>query len=365
MKDKKLDYAISDCIYTNKRILPLIILFELAMILVQRLNLSAEYTSGENAFYYLSAYSTLLLASIVALALVHILDKRQERSGIVAVTCIYCGILLGCALFMTYLDARQGVESVLIYAAMVALVPILGMFDNLGMILLELLGDGIMLWIGRSYYRSFGAFFVNFFVLCIITLSIGLSYRKIRMNSYENRIKLEEMVEQRKMDAHTDELTGLRNRRAYHEALEELEQFGKLDLSLWIFDINGLKEVNDSLGHSAGDRLIKAAAKCIAEGFGGKNAIYRIGGDEFAVIDLANASPVEVQGKIERACSSEEWKSIGEVSLSMGCAISSEKEGMNLSDLEKLADLRMYESKSIYYKTSGKERRNKWTFLSD
>ena len=50
-----------------------------------------------------------------------------------------------------------------------------------------------------------------------------------------------------------------------------------------VFDINGLKEVNDTLGHEAGDKMITACAQVISRVFGDE-AIYRVGGDEFAAI---------------------------------------------------------------------------------
>ena len=49
-------------------------------------------------------------------------------------------------------------------------------------------------------------------------------------------------------------------------------------------DLNGLKRVNDTYGHVAGDELIRAAADCMKNSFNEYGKIYRIGGDEFAVI---------------------------------------------------------------------------------
>ena len=357
MSNEKRKYAIDDCVYANKRILPVIILFEAAMIAVQRMNLSAQYTSGSKAPYYLGAYFILLLAGSITLASVLALDKKAGRSAIAAVTNIFCIVMLADALFITYLDARQGLESVIVYAAVVSLVPLISLLDNPGMITLELAGDGIMIWIGSRYYDNFSAFFVNFCILSVITLTLGISYRKIRLAGYEDRIRLKELLDRREKDAYTDELTGLGNRRAYHKRLEELEKLDDPGVSLWVFDINGLKEANDSLGHSAGDRLIRAAVECIAEGFGGSAGLYRTGGDEFVVIDGANCPPDEVKDKILRAGSSGKWPEIGNVSVSMGCAARDEAKGMSLAEMEKLADSRMYEAKNDYYSLKGNDRR--------
>ena len=89
--------------------------------------------------------------------------------------------------------------------------------------------------------------------------------------------------------AMTDELTRLFNRRSYEEDLKEYsEHLPEKDFVLLSADVNGLKQVNDTLGHAAGDELIKGAADCLLLAIGQKGKVYRTGGDEFIVI-LQNA----------------------------------------------------------------------------
>lgn len=85
--------------------------------------------------------------------------------------------------------------------------------------------------------------------------------------------------------AYTDGLTGIPNRRAFEEQMALL-QSGESSrmLTILVCDINRLKHVNDTYGHSAGDQLIKSAAENIRRSFGSIGNCYRIGGDEFAVI---------------------------------------------------------------------------------
>ncbi|MBP5332460.1 MAG: diguanylate cyclase, partial [Lachnospiraceae bacterium] len=93
-----------------------------------------------------------------------------------------------------------------------------------------------------------------------------------------------QIIEEQKQ-ANTDQLTGLNNRRAYENDIEEFsrkpipEEFTYLSL-----DLNGLKHVNDDLGHDAGDKLLIGAAECMIQAFGRYGKVYRIGGDEFAAI---------------------------------------------------------------------------------
>ena len=87
--------------------------------------------------------------------------------------------------------------------------------------------------------------------------------------------------------ANTDALTGVRNKLAYSEMETLLNQRireNDIDkLALVVCDINGLKQVNDTIGHAAGDELIKEASSLICDHFT-HGAVYRIGGDEFVVI---------------------------------------------------------------------------------
>lgn len=84
--------------------------------------------------------------------------------------------------------------------------------------------------------------------------------------------------------AYMDGLTGLGNRTAYLEKLEELEQKGEGSIGIVFLDINNLKQVNDHMGHEAGDKLICMAAELIDSTFGKEGESYRIGGDEFCVL---------------------------------------------------------------------------------
>jgi diguanylate cyclase (GGDEF)-like protein len=87
--------------------------------------------------------------------------------------------------------------------------------------------------------------------------------------------------------AYRDELTGLWNRRYFDERLAEEVSRARRDqvrLSVMVADVNDLKVVNDTLGHAAGDRLIRWVATFLKETLRAHDVCCRIGGDEFAVI---------------------------------------------------------------------------------
>ena len=111
------------------------------------------------------------------------------------------------------------------------------------------------------------------------------------------RNKLEELISKEKLQkqelgstrklAYTDALTGIKNKRAFTEVQEELENkiaSGNLsELGIIVCDLNGLKNINDTQGHEAGDIYIKDAAKIICNVFK-HSPVFRIGGDEFVIL---------------------------------------------------------------------------------
>lgn len=150
--------------------------------------------------------------------------------------------------------------------------------------------------------------------------------------------------------SNTDELTECLNRHAYEADIQ------KLDLnSEWVYislDLNGLKQTNDKMGHSAGDELICAASSCMKFAFASYGKIYRIGGDEFVVLLNQSVSDLQHILKVfDSTISNWHGKYSNSISVSYGIVQSSEQEFDSILSVSKLADERMYKNKSNYYKT--------------
>jgi len=101
--------------------------------------------------------------------------------------------------------------------------------------------------------------------------------------AYANAQQRDRLVEQ----ALTDELTGVANRRHFHERLQgELARAGREDrpVSLVIFDVDDFKSINDRHGHGAGDAALRGFAHVLREEARVSDVVCRVGGEEFAVI---------------------------------------------------------------------------------
>lgn len=159
--------------------------------------------------------------------------------------------------------------------------------------------------------------------------------------------------------SNTDELSKCLNRHAYEADIQ------KLDLnSEWVYislDLNGLKQTNDKMGHSAGDELICAASSCMKFAFASYGKIYRIGGDEFVVLLTQSVSDLQHILKVfDSTISNWHGKYSNSVSVSYGIVQSSEQDFDSILSVSKLADERMYKNKSNYYKISGNDRRRQY-----
>jgi diguanylate cyclase (GGDEF)-like protein/putative nucleotidyltransferase with HDIG domain len=95
---------------------------------------------------------------------------------------------------------------------------------------------------------------------------------------------LEERTAQLEYLIYHDSLTGCYNRLYFDHVVSSFEDESKLPMTFVLADVNGMKQVNDLLGHEAGDGLLKTMASMIEEVVGGEGKVFRWGGDEFLVV---------------------------------------------------------------------------------
>ena len=123
-------------------------------------------------------------------------------------------------------------------------------------------------------------------------------------------------------DSRHDALTGLANRRSYQERLAvEISRANRYGhpLSICLLDLDGFKEVNDRLGHPAGDEVLRAVAREIDQSRVADDA-FRIGGDEFAIL-MPETTPAEAQLAAERLADAIVATNLGEAAIGVSYGI--------------------------------------------
>jgi len=185
-------------------------------------------------------------------------------------------------------------------------------------------------------------------------ISIFLRQVAILLKNTQLQQKLEE-------SAYRDAMTGVFNRNYFEKRFsQEIELSKKFQqpLSLIIIDLNGLKEANDLRGHRHGDALLVAAAGHLEANKGHNDTLFRIGGDEFAII-CSNCSLDLLTKKIAylKKVSRKTFYEVDNIaffySYSLGGACSTETD---YDKIKELADQRMYDDKNEFYKTHPRYR---------
>ena len=284
--------------------------------------------------HYRPSRSTgLLMAGVLAFVIGDVVYLNQSAAGTYSsgtpleLTWIIGVFLLGLAAWAREErrspSRRHHVES----SNGIAMVPVVCGFVSLGVLVASL-----------EWHVPTLAAHLAIAALGVVILRMVMTLRELRQAATNYR------------DARTDDLTGLDNRRAFQEAVES--DLGSTDenrhVGVLLVDLDGFKEINDSLGHHVGDELLRVVAKRFENQIAKRGSIARIGGDEFAYTQVvgceedlvgiaheltdALAGPVALDGVTVH------------VGASIGAAMSPEH-GSTHDELLRCADVAMYEAK--------------------
>jgi len=156
----------------------------------------------------------------------------------------------------------------------------------------------------------------------------------------------------------TDELTGLYNRRGFLALTERQLKLGRRagrEMLLFFIDVDGLKQINDSFGHSEGDLALTRTVEVLATTFRDSDVLARIGGDEFAAlaIEAPGHSEATIRGRLRQNLATVSYKEPRyHLSLSLGAVRFDPRTGSSIAQLMCQADRAMYEHKTQQRKSS-------------
>ncbi|MCR5216194.1 MAG: GGDEF domain-containing protein [Lachnospiraceae bacterium] len=208
--------------------------------------------------------------------------------------------------------------------------------------LVERYGSYVIL-IGQKYSQVNTNLEISLLILGIyLVIAVLIIYHIIRRMFY--------IQENAMMDA----MTGVYNRRRYESVLTEYNLIKPMEDNLVYvqMDLNGLKCVNDNIGHDAGDALILGASECMERVWGSHGELYRTGGDEFVAIVVMTKEELS-HAMDELTLLTKEWKSpVFDLNLCIACGYArhDENPSATIYELAKMADQKMYEDKKEFYR---------------
>lgn len=280
------------------------------------------------------SFSLVLLGVLVLQYTVgYLLLPPEEALVAVLNTLLFLPILLAVVTMAGFSFAR---------VLVIGLAVFLGGVSVLGANRAELEADG--------FDWRFGPLFAFTILLAGHHLQIWTDHRRALVVESTTRQALEVDLELSRLDAGTDELTGLRNRRGGLALLDELAR-AELAFSILVIDVDHFKRVNDTLGHDGGDRVLREVAGVLSAQVRGADFVCRWGGEEFVAV-VRSADPDAALLTAERlrtAVRSEVHAGDAPVTVSIGVAHRADRS--SAMSAMKQADAALYEAKA-----SGRDR---------
>jgi len=180
----------------------------------------------------------------------------------------------------------------------------------------------------------------------------------VGINDIDSQVRQEEDYVDRlaraRIKTSVDALTGVKNRHAYLDAIERLDdqdaEGENREYAVTILDVNDLKRVNDTEGHKAGDRYLQDACKFICKVFK-HSPVFRIGGDEFTVISQGDDYD-NIDGLISRMAELNE-EAIRDGGIIIACGMARREGDATAAEVVERADLQMYDNKSELKRRAG------------
>lgn len=291
--------------------------------------------------------SALVLSAVAFVGALFFLRNVPRLISVIKI--IVSVTILGGGLAIAMIVVPNGYNTITMFAS-VLLIPVLFVNKTLYNIIIILAYNivaAVLLWFGLGS-EVYVSCMTDLVLFSTIGVTLGHFVNKARYERYFFAESAVQLAELRTKYAYYDPMTGLKNRRAYAENVELLSGNMSERIVAVIADIDGLKKMNDTFGHDAGDELIIGTADCLRKAFEGIDTIYRLGGDEFCVILIDENRDIEkCLEKVAELCS--EWKGKYVDGISISCGYATSEEFSDINDMLRIADQRMYEAKSEFY----------------
>lgn len=284
-------------------------------------------------------YNIVLTVDIVIDLIVVVLQVFNIEDFFNTLTIVHLMIILNAFIFVTSfrnLKKKQGMMR-WFTIGLYAIIVMSAVLDLMDFYVWDYFGNG---------------FFTRIEILALLIYTGLMSTKRALLLHNQNIEKLayEKM-------AYTDTMTSLRNRRSLNEAIDTIER-QKKSVTIMYADMNGLKYINDNIGHHAGDDALILVSQELKQLCGEDTFSYRIGGDEFCVLSFS-MKPEALENcciRINQKLMEYESKYQYPIGISYGVVKHIPKEGVTIQQSLLEADRKMYQNKEELYRHRSRYR---------
>lgn len=339
-----------------------IIIYELIMFVSISLRPGGPFVKPRRTAYFL-LYLVLILATVCVMAGQARATKRKDSRCYFRLEHVYMVFFSFWGLAIT-LNDQLGGNGLTVYDYVILIMAILSMMKPWKTALL-FLANFLLLNLLLPYFPNPAGLnqgynnLMNSLFLSLAAIVINVSLYNSRIQAIRDEIiinrqyrQIEEANRILSKEALFDALTGLQNRNSYKKAVRSFDSTKATSLACVYVDANGLHEVNNHLGHEAGDIMLKTVAKILLRHFKPEE-VFRIGGDEFVVL-CENITCHEAEQRTKDVCREAEK---AEYSLSVG--LDWRESGLIINEIIQAAEAEMQKSKEEYYSSRGGERQRR------
>lgn len=286
------------------------------------------------------------VVAVAANAAAHLVERRGDEAGLrrgAAALFAFDGVALLALLWLVSFDALSASWAMLLWPLLesAAVFRLRGALISWSAIAVGYVGREV--WAAAAFDRALHVSSISYRlgILLLAAVVVGLQADALA-------VQLHELWRARELLAYTsthDPLTGLANRALFNEALERaLAARDRTPPAVLFLDCDGLKGVNDRLGHRAGDRILAELARRVAGAVRPGDTVARLGGDEFAVL-LPHLRDADEAQRIARrvAAALADDRDAPPVTASIGVAVA--RPGQTAEEVLHVADVAMYEAK--------------------
>ena len=342
----------------------LIIVFELVMVVSISLRPGGPFLRPRRTAYFIMYLILIGMTLCVILAELYI-ERNKEKTGrrYFTVEHTYMVLFAFWGIAIT-LNDQLGGNGLTVYTYVMLLIAIMSLMKPWKSVLLFLTSVVLLnsllphvpdpAGLDQSFNNLMNSLFIS---LAAAAVSVSLYNSKIQAKKNEILIRRQyRQVESENMvlskEALLDALTSLQNRNSYKRMIQAFEGSDCASFACIYIDVNGLHELNNHLGHQAGDTMLKTVAYILLKNFRSKE-IFRIGGDEFVIL-CRNIDRQTVEQRLDTICRQAEHAGY---SLSVGLEWRDSK--LNIKDIIQNAEERMQQYKKDYYASQGGNRQGR------